>query len=86
MSVKKMGSKLAQGVRQVVSQQGKSIQPEAEKYQALPASGPAGAAAKKSSPVVKPSAPQLEHKAAQSGGEQVPKSGGNLHPHRVWPD
>ena len=86
MSVKKIGSKLAQGVRQVVSQQGKPIQPEAEKSQALPTSAPIGAAAKKSSPVVKPSAPQPAHKATQSGGAQVPNSGGNLHPRRVWPD
>ena len=86
MSVKKIGSKLAQGVRQVVSQQGKPIQPEAQKSQALPASAPTVAAAKKSSPVVKPSAPQPAHKAAQSGGEQAPKSGGNLHPTRIWPD
>ena len=86
MSVKKTGSKLAQGVRQIKSQQGKSARPAAEKSQALPASAPTGAAAKKSSPVVKPSAPRPAHQAAQSGGEQVPKSGGNLHPHRVWPD
>jgi hypothetical protein len=86
MSVKKMGSKLAQGVRQVKSQQDKPGQPEAENPQALPASAPTDAAAKKSSPVVKPSAPRPAHKAAQSGGEQAPKSGGNLHPRRVWPD
>ncbi|MHB8167733.1 MAG: hypothetical protein ACYDDT_13340 [Sulfuricella sp.] len=85
MSVKKMGSKLAQGVRQVKSQQGKPGQPEAEKPQVLPAAAPA-AAAKKSSTVAKPAAPRPVQKAAQSGSEQAPKHDENLHPSRVWPD
>jgi hypothetical protein len=78
MSLKKMGSKLARGVRQVKSQQGKSERPEAEKPHALPASVKTDLPAKKSDPAGTPAETRLAQKAAQSGR--------NLHPLRVWPD
>ena len=88
MSVNKIGSKLAHGVRQVKSQQIKPGQPEADKPEALPASAPASDVANKSDrvPVVKPSARRPAQQADQSGSEQALKADGNLHPRRVWPD
>ena len=78
MSVKKPGSKLAQGVRQVKSQQDTRAQPDAAKPQTLPGTSPAAISAKASGLVGKP----IETSPAP---KPVP-SGRNLHPPRVWPD
>ncbi len=78
MSVKKMGSKLAQGVRQVISQQGKSIQPAAAKLQTLPGTAPAAISAKASGPVSKP--------VETSPARKTTPSAGSSHPLPVWPD
>ena len=83
MDVKKMGSKLTQGVRQVKAQQDKSGAAEVAKPQTLPA---AVRAVNKPGPVVKPAVPKPAQKIVQSGGEQAPKSGAKRHPLRVWPD
>ena len=75
MSVKKMGSKLAQGVRQIKAQQVKSSAiaeaPSAPPAEPTPAAGvakpaPARAAVKRAAAKVSPSS--------------------TLHPSRVWPD
>jgi hypothetical protein len=78
MSLKKMGSKLARGVRQVKSQQSQRTQPDAAKSQTAPKTSPAALPAKASDPVSKPVWTRPVHRTAPSGG--------SLHPLRVWPD
>jgi hypothetical protein len=77
MSVKKMGSKLAQGVRQVQSQQVKAQSPTADTSEPV-------------APAVKAPAKPDEKRPAQqavAGGERsLPKLDDRLHPRRIWPD
>ncbi|MHB8247399.1 MAG: hypothetical protein ACYDCX_00690 [Acidithiobacillus sp.] len=86
MSVKKMGSKLAQGVRQVQSQQVKAQPPIADTSE--PVAPAAEAPAKQARSAAKPAAPRPAPQA-NAGGEQSPAPSlddRKLHPRRVWPD
>ena len=76
MSVKKMGSKLAQGVRQVKAQQAKA---SANTEQAGTPS--VAKAVKPAASAVKPASKTATKPEASSN-----KSSGVLHPDRVWPD
>ena len=78
MAVNKMGSKLAQGVRQVMGKQVKS--PEVAKKKIAPrvAAGKAQPAS-----VKKARSAQMTNKTQM---EQPIDSNGILHPSRVWPD
>ena len=75
---KKLGSKLAQSVRQVKSQQDKSTQPVQAKSQTLPKVLSASISEKASGPVSKP--------VETSPARKTVPSGGSPHPLRVWPD
>ncbi len=75
MSVKKMGSKLAQGVRKVKAQQAKTPA-IAEKSDAQSAAKPATASAAK--PATKVAA--IKPAASSTNSTSM------LHPDRVWPD
>ena len=86
MSVKTMGSKLAQGVRRVKSQQGQSKPSAAFTPQPLPAAVPTEGISKKTKPVVKRSAPQPAHKTVPTGSKQGSGFGGPQEDDRVWPD
>ncbi|WP_123101774.1 hypothetical protein [Acidithiobacillus sulfuriphilus] len=82
MSVKKMGSKLAQGVRQVQSQQVKTQPPAADTSE--PVAPAVTAPTKEAGSAAKP-APQQ----AVAGGERFPAPSfddSKLHPRRIWPD
>ncbi|WP_437557773.1 hypothetical protein [Acidithiobacillus sulfuriphilus] len=86
MSVKKMGSKLAQGVRQVQSQQVKAQPPAADTSE--PIAPAVTAPAKQASSAAKPAAQHPAQQAA-GGGERSPASSFDdrkLHPRRIWPD
>ena len=78
MSVNKMGSKLAQGVRQVMGKQ--DISPEVAKKAVAPR-----VAADKAQPanVTRATSPQVTNKTQI---EQLIDSSEILHPSRVWPD
>ncbi len=78
MSLKKKGSKLAQSVRQVKSQQDKPTQPVEAKSQTLPGISPAAISAKASGPVSKP--------IATSPARKSDSSAGNSDRLEVWPD
>lgn len=84
MSVKKMGSKLAQGVRQVKLQQGENARPEAKKTAASPAAKPVAIVSKKPNHVAKPPAPRPARNTSSGDAEKL--SDGNMHPRRIWPD
>ncbi|MHB1530841.1 hypothetical protein [Acidithiobacillus sp.] len=86
MSVKKMGSKLAQGVRQVQSQQVKAQPPIADTSE--PVAPAVEAPAKQARSAAKPAALRPAPQA-NAGGEQSPAPSlddRKLHPRRVWPD
>ncbi|MHB1202207.1 MAG: hypothetical protein ACYCZC_03570 [Acidithiobacillus sp.] len=86
MSVKKMGSKLAQGVRQVQSQQVKGQPPIADTSE--PVAPAVTAPIKQAGSVAKPAA-QRPAPPAVAGGEQSPapsRDDRKLHPRRIWPD
>jgi len=72
MSVKKMGSKLAQGVRQVQSQQVKAQSPTADTSEPV---APA-----------KPDEKRPVQQAVAGGERSLPKLDDRLHPRRIWPD
>ncbi len=78
MSLKKKGSKLAQSVRQVKSQQDKPTQPVQAKSQTLPTISPAAISKKASTPVSKP--------IATSPARKSDPSAGNSDRLAVWPD
>ena len=86
MSVKKMGSKLAQGVRQVQSQQVKAQPPVADTSE--PVAPAVTAPAKQASSAAKPTT-QRPAQDAVAGGEPSPApsfDARKLHPRRIWPD
>ena len=78
MAVNKMGSKLAQGVRQVMGKQVKSPAVAAKKIAPRVAAGTAQPAS-----VKKATSAQVTNKTQI---EQLIDSSGILHPSRVWPD
>ncbi len=78
MSLKKKVSKLAQGVRQVKSQQDTRTQPAAAKPQTLPGTSPAAISVKVSGPVGKP--------VQTSPARKSDPSAGNSDRLAVWPD
>ena len=78
MSVNKVGSKLAQGVRQVMGKQ--VISPEVEKKAVAPQ---VSAAKAQPASVTRATSPQVTNKTQI---EQPIDSGEILHPSRVWPD
>ena len=77
MSANKMGSKLAQGVRQIMEQQGKN--PEQEKTEAVTRQAPAAPVASVSKPAVARSTSKAQVDDRMDDHEV-------LHPSRVWPD
>ena len=78
MSANKMGSKLAQGVRQIMEKQVKS--PEATENVVAPQ---VAAVKAPSASVTKATSAQVINDAQM---EQPINSSGILHPSRVWPD
>ncbi|MBU2851796.1 hypothetical protein [Acidithiobacillus ferrivorans] len=84
MPVKKLGSKLAQGVRQVQAQQVDTPSPTTEAC----ASAAPDDQAKGSSTAHPDEKPPLSPRASGDERSSTPRSEGhkNLHPRRVWPD
>jgi len=86
MSINKMGSKLAQGVRQVKSQQERSGQSETDKSEGRPVSVRDDIDSTKTYTATQSSAPQGSNQAASAKDSPISQSGSALHPRRVWPD
>ena len=88
MSVKKMGSKLAQGVRQVQSQQAKAQPPAADTSEPVAPAVTAPTKQTEAGSAAKPAAQRLAQQAV-AGGERFPAPSFDdrkLHPRRIWPD
>lgn len=88
MSVKKMGSKLVRGVRQVQSQQAKAQPPAADTSEPVAQTVTAPTKQTKASSAAKPTT-QRPAQDAVAGGEPSPApsfDARKLHPRRIWPD
>lgn len=86
MSVKKMGSKLAQGVRQVQSQQVKAQSPTADTSEPVASAVTAPAKQTKASSAAQPDEKRPAQQTVAGGERSLPKLDDRLHPRRIWPD
>ena len=83
MSLNKMGSKLARGLRQVKTQQDKQVPADAAQSKTLPETRATVAPEKLVSP---PEKPLAARSTATTSPQKGAPSDGRLHPPRVWPD